>query len=130
MHFILFDLYSFRQIKNVYIQQVAKRSVETALNYSKDIIIGNGRQGPFDHLLKLKSNAKNLIRVHPFDPSDLFLYAVTDSRMNKKWGHSITDAVKAAIEGGASIIQLRLVVMLCTTSPLYIFIHLGASYGI
>ncbi|XP_019171467.1 PREDICTED: thiamine biosynthetic bifunctional enzyme TH1, chloroplastic [Ipomoea nil] len=87
--------------------KVAKRSVETALNYSKDIIIGNGCQGPFDHLLKLKSNAKNLIRLHPFDPSDLFLYAVTDSRMNKKWGRLITDAVKAAIEGGASIIQLR-----------------------
>nr|GLL23898.1 thiamine biosynthetic bifunctional enzyme TH1, chloroplastic [Ipomoea trifida] len=87
--------------------KVAKRSVETALNYSKDIVVGNGCQGPFDHLLKLKSNAKNLIRLHPFDPSDLFLYAVTDSRMNKKWGRLITDAVKAAIEGGASIIQLR-----------------------
>ncbi|CAH9116717.1 unnamed protein product [Cuscuta epithymum] len=53
--------------------KVAKRSIDTALNYSKDILIGN----------------------------------VTDSRMNKKWGHSITDAVKAAIEGGASVIQLR-----------------------
>ena len=29
--------------------------------------------------------------------------------MNKKWGHSISDAVKAAIEGGATIIQLRFV---------------------
>nr|GMC89739.1 thiamine biosynthetic bifunctional enzyme TH1, chloroplastic isoform X2 [Ipomoea batatas] len=82
-------------------------SSEQALNYSKDIVVGNGCQGPFDHLLKLKSNAKNLIRLHPFDPSDLSLYAVTDSRMNKKWGRLITDAVKAAIEGGASIIQLR-----------------------
>ncbi|KAJ0010652.1 hypothetical protein Pint_33178 [Pistacia integerrima] len=30
-----------------------------------------------------------------------------DSGMNKKWGRSITDAVKAAIEGSATIIQLR-----------------------
>jgi hypothetical protein len=42
-----------------------------------------------------------------FNPDDLFLYAVTDSRMNKKWGRSIKDAVKAAIEGGATIVQLR-----------------------
>ena len=46
-----------------------------------------------------------------FNPSDLFLYAVTDSRMNKKWGRSITDAVKAAIDGGATIIQLRFVAL-------------------
>jgi hydroxymethylpyrimidine kinase/phosphomethylpyrimidine kinase/thiamine-phosphate diphosphorylase len=32
---------------------------------------------------------------------------VTDSRMNKKWGHSIKDAVRSAIEGGATIVQLR-----------------------
>ncbi|CAH9116715.1 unnamed protein product [Cuscuta epithymum] len=87
--------------------KVAKRSIDTALNYSKDILIGNGCQGPLDHILKLKSNAPNSFMAHQFDPSDLFLYAVTDSRMNKKWGHSITDAVKAAIEGGASVIQLR-----------------------
>ncbi|VFQ88877.1 unnamed protein product [Cuscuta campestris] len=87
--------------------KVAKQCVETALDYSKDIVIGNGLQGPFDHLLKLKSNALKSCRAHHFVPSDLFLYAVTDSRMNKKWGHSITDAVRAAVEGGASIIQLR-----------------------
>ncbi|KAG5625639.1 hypothetical protein H5410_010857 [Solanum commersonii] len=83
--------------------KVAKRYVEAVLSYSKNIAIGGGCQGPMDHLLKLKSN----IERRPFDPCDLFLYAVTDSRMNKKWGRSIVDAVKAAIEGGASIIQLR-----------------------
>lgn len=83
--------------------QVAKRYVEAALSYSKNITIGGGCQGPMDHLLKLKST----VQRRPFDPSDLFLYAVTDSRMNKKWGRSIVDAVKAAIEGGATIIQLR-----------------------
>ncbi|GAV61188.1 TMP-TENI domain-containing protein/Phos_pyr_kin domain-containing protein [Cephalotus follicularis] len=83
--------------------KVAKRFVETALDYSKDVIIGNGPQGPLDHLLRLKSS----YRQGAFNPNHLFLYAVTDSGMNKKWGRSITDAVKAAIEGGATIVQLR-----------------------
>ncbi|XP_050211225.1 thiamine biosynthetic bifunctional enzyme TH1, chloroplastic [Mercurialis annua] len=87
--------------------KVAKCYVETALNYSKDINIGNGRQGPFDHLLRLKDNTHNSYRQRIFNPSDLFLYAVTDSQMNKKWGRSMVVAVKAAIEGGATIVQLR-----------------------
>ncbi|KAL8117118.1 hypothetical protein AgCh_015139 [Apium graveolens] len=86
--------------------RVAKHYVETALDYSKDIHIGNGLQGPFDHLCKLKRNQSSR-RLQRFDPDDLLLYAVTDSKMNNKWGRSITDAVKAAIEGGATIIQLR-----------------------
>ncbi|XP_077214045.1 thiamine biosynthesis protein [Tasmannia lanceolata] len=87
--------------------QVAKRFVENALHYSKDIVIGHGSQGPFDHLFKLKSHVYSSCRRRQFSPNDLFLYAVTDSQMNKKWGRSITDAVTAAIEGGATIIQLR-----------------------
>ncbi|KAL6515191.1 beta ketoadipyl CoA thiolase, th1 [Orobanche hederae] len=86
--------------------KIAKRYVESALDYSKDILIGGGCQGPFDHLLKLKNNALPCAR-QPFDSSDLLLYAVTDSRMNKKWGRSMSDAVKAAVEGGATIVQLR-----------------------
>ncbi|XP_052192267.1 thiamine biosynthetic bifunctional enzyme TH1, chloroplastic isoform X2 [Diospyros lotus] len=87
--------------------KVAKRYVETALDYSQDIAIGDGLQGPFDHLFKLKSNVHGTCRSLPFDPDDLLLYAITDSGMNKKWGRSITDAVRAAIEGGATILQLR-----------------------
>ncbi|KAH0911655.1 hypothetical protein HID58_034976 [Brassica napus] len=85
--------------------KVAKRFVDSALNYSKDIVIGSGMQGPFDHFLSLKDPQS--YRQSTFKPDDLFLYAVTDSRMNKKWNRSIVDAVKAAIEGGATIIQLR-----------------------
>ncbi|KAK3016332.1 hypothetical protein RJ639_007312 [Escallonia herrerae] len=87
--------------------KVAKRYIETALDYSKDIVIGSGLQGPFDHLSKLKRNVHNAYVQRAFDSGDLFLYAVTDSGMNKKWGRSITDAVKAALEGGATIVQLR-----------------------
>ncbi|KAL0422267.1 UNVERIFIED_CONTAM: Thiamine biosynthetic bifunctional enzyme, chloroplastic [Sesamum latifolium] len=87
--------------------KIAKRYVESALDYSKDILIGGGRQGPFDHLMKLKDSALNLCARRLFSPNDLLLYAVTDSRMNKKWGRSMSDAVKSAIEGGATIVQLR-----------------------
>ncbi|CAN8312993.1 unnamed protein product [Cochlearia groenlandica] len=86
--------------------KVAKRYVNNALDYSKNISIGNGMQGPFDHFLSLKKDPHSSKSV-TFNPEDLFLYAVTDSRMNKKWNRSIVDAVKAAIEGGAKIIQLR-----------------------
>lgn len=88
---------------------MAKRFIETALDYSKDIVIGSGPQGPFDHLLRLKSTSHHSHRPEASNPSDLFLYAITDSGMNKKWGRSITYAVKAALEGGATIIQLRFV---------------------
>ena len=63
--------------------------------------------------MKLRSNAVNLRVRRSFDPSDLLLYAVTDSRMNKKWGHSIEHAVQAAVEGGATIIQLRFAIPSC-----------------
>ncbi|CAN6326059.1 unnamed protein product [Urochloa humidicola] len=87
--------------------EAAKKFVESALYHSKDLVIGNGPQGPFDHLFSLKSPLYKMGSQHKFNPDDLFLYAVTDSGMNKKWGHSIEDAVKAAIEGGATIVQLR-----------------------
>ncbi|EMS68312.1 Bifunctional protein thiED [Triticum urartu] len=87
--------------------QVAKNFVESALHHSKDLVIGNGPQGPFDHLFRLKCPPYNIGSQQRFNPDSLFLYAVTDSRMNKRWGHSIEDAVKAAIEGGATIVQLR-----------------------
>lgn len=87
--------------------QIAKKFVDAALNYGKDMAIGRGRHGPFDHLLKLK--VCRSVAPRAFSPSDLFLYAVTDSGMNEKWGRSITEAVKAAIEGGATIVQLRYV---------------------
>ncbi|KMT08997.1 hypothetical protein BVRB_6g137070 isoform A [Beta vulgaris subsp. vulgaris] len=87
--------------------KIAKRFVETALDYGKDMAIGRGPQGPFDHLLKFKATVCRSHAPRAFSPTDLFFYAVTDSGMNKKWGRSITDSVKAAIEGGATIVQLR-----------------------
>lgn len=87
--------------------QVAKRYVEEALNFSKDLTIGNGPQGPFDHLFNLRSHRRYSGNRSMFSADNLFLYAVTDSRMNKKWGRSMTEAVQACIDGGATIVQLR-----------------------
>ncbi|KAK4271180.1 hypothetical protein QN277_019911 [Acacia crassicarpa] len=87
--------------------RAAKHFIETALDYSKDIVIGNGAQGPFDHFFALKKVHQSSYRQDKFNPNDLLLYAVTDSGMNRKWGRSISDAVKAAVEGGATIVQLR-----------------------
>ncbi|KAH0434499.1 hypothetical protein IEQ34_026803 [Dendrobium chrysotoxum] len=87
--------------------QAAKSFVKSALLYSKDLMIGNGPQGPFDHLFMLKNQLNNYAPKWSFNANSLLLYAVTDSRMNKKWARSITEAVKASIEGGATIIQLR-----------------------
>lgn len=90
--------------------------MESALRYSKDIVIGNGPQGPFDHLFRIKNHEYNASQKSPFKADNLFLYAVTDSRMNKKWGRSITEAVRACIEGGATIVQLRSVIKFLTIS--------------
>lgn len=87
--------------------QVAKRFVESALEYSREIVVGDGPQGPFDHLLRMKREMQGSRKHWTFEPKRLFLYAVTDPEMNRRWGRSVTDAVKAAIEGGATIVQLR-----------------------
>jgi hydroxymethylpyrimidine kinase/phosphomethylpyrimidine kinase/thiamine-phosphate diphosphorylase len=93
--------------------------VESALYHSKDLVIGNGPQGPFDRLFELKSQLYKMGSLQKFNPDDLFLYAVTDAGMNK-WGRSIKDAVKAAIEGGATIVQSRLSFLKTTKVPLAI----------
>ncbi|KAK7328297.1 hypothetical protein VNO77_22400 [Canavalia gladiata] len=87
--------------------KIAKHFIETALDYSRDLIIGNGAQGPFDHFLALKNINQHSCGQNRFHPNNLLLYAVTDSAMNRRWGRSIAEAVKAAVEGGATIVQLR-----------------------
>ena len=103
---------------------MAKRYAESVLKFSKDITVGGGPQGPLDHLFKLKRNVYHSRKLQPLDPDDLFLYAVTDSGMNKKWGHSITDSVRAAIEGGATIVQLRFSFLYPLLSLLFFFFYL------
>ncbi|ESW20523.1 hypothetical protein PHAVU_006G216300 [Phaseolus vulgaris] len=87
--------------------KTAKHFIDVALDYSRDLPIGSGVQRPFDHFLKLKNINQSSGRQNMFNPNDLLLYAVTDSTMNRKWGRTIAEAVKAAVEGGATIVQLR-----------------------
>ncbi|KAK8952056.1 hypothetical protein KSP39_PZI004554 [Platanthera zijinensis] len=88
--------------------QAAKSFVESALLFSKDLVIGSGPQGPFDHLYRMKKHQNDINGPNSrFSADSLLLYAVTDSRMNRKWSRSMAEAVKASIEGGATIVQLR-----------------------
>lgn len=86
--------------------QAAKQYVQEALQQSKNLSMGRGAHGPLNHLFKLTGGGWQSLDKS-FKPSDLVLYAVTDASMNKKWGRSTSQAVKAAIQGGATIVQLR-----------------------
>lgn len=89
--------------------QAAKRYLSEVLEESASLKIGQGKQGPVNHFYKLsdwgeKSSSQQKSK---FRPESLLLYAVTDSSMNKAWGRSTSDAVRGAIEGGATIVQIR-----------------------
>ncbi|PWA46739.1 Aldolase-type TIM barrel [Artemisia annua] len=66
------------------------------------------QQGQSRTKKRLKKNAINSNRLQPFEPSDLFLYAVTDSGMNKRWGHSVSGDVKVLLETSFSWISIRM----------------------
>lgn len=87
-------------------KQAAKRYLSEVLEESATLKIGEGKQGPVNHLFKL-SNWESSSQQSKFRPESLLLYAVTDSSMNKSWGRSTSDAVRGAIEGGATIVQIR-----------------------
>eukprot|EP00246_Nothoceros_aenigmaticus_P018218 TRINITY_DN9451_c0_g2_i1.p1 TRINITY_DN9451_c0_g2~~TRINITY_DN9451_c0_g2_i1.p1 ORF type:complete len:338 (-),score=55.15 TRINITY_DN9451_c0_g2_i1:109-1122(-) len=84
----------------------AKQYVAKVLQHSANFQIGKGLQGPMDHLLMISHRGTGSAR-DKFKGEDLLLYAVTDSSMNRKWGRSTTEAVQAAIEGGATFLQIR-----------------------
>ncbi|KAI5055033.1 hypothetical protein GOP47_0030178 [Adiantum capillus-veneris] len=86
--------------------QAAKHYIQDALQFSKRLRIGKGPHGPLNHLFALPKHTEKP-KHHIFKPSDLKVYAVTDSGMNRRWQRSTAEAVKSAIEGGATIVQLR-----------------------
>lgn len=89
--------------------QAAKSYLSEVLEASANLKIGEGKQGPVNHLFKLSNWEKGLSQRN-FQPESLRLYAVTDSSMNKRWNRSTSDAVRGAIEGGATIVQIRFVI--------------------
>lgn len=86
--------------------QASKRYLKDVLEENATLKIGEGKQGPVNHLFKLSDWEKSSTQSK-FRPESLLLYAVTDSSMNKTWGRSTSEAVRAAIEGGATIVQIR-----------------------
>ncbi|XP_024394819.1 thiamine biosynthetic bifunctional enzyme TH1, chloroplastic isoform X1 [Physcomitrium patens] len=84
----------------------SKRYLKDVLEENATLKIGEGKQGPVNHLFKLSDWEKSSTQSK-FRPESLLLYAVTDSSMNKTWGRSTSEAVRAAIEGGATIVQIR-----------------------
>ncbi|KAH7282061.1 hypothetical protein KP509_35G010200 [Ceratopteris richardii] len=86
--------------------KAAKGYIQAALEHSKNMKIGKGPHGPLNHFFAFPEYSK-IRRHHLFKASDLRLYAVTDSGMNKRWQRSTAEAVRSAIEGGATIVQLR-----------------------
>eukprot|EP00850_Spirogloea_muscicola_P001566 SM000006S19331 [mRNA] locus=s6:7329:11305:- [translate_table: standard] len=88
--------------------QAARQYLEKVLRSSQHLQIGSGPQGPMDHFPAISGWGlpEESARAR-FRPSDLLLYAVTDSRMNKKWRRGMADAVRDAIAGGATFLQIR-----------------------
>ncbi|CAI6002765.1 unnamed protein product, partial [Closterium sp. NIES-65] len=86
--------------------QDAKAYLSHILAKSLPITMGSGLQGPLNHLpLVCRFGLPNSRAA--FHPAQLRLYAVTDSRMNKTWGRSVGDAIREAIAGGATFLQIR-----------------------
>lgn len=84
--------------------QQAIRFVEGALASSVEMDIGQGTQLPFHHGFRWST--------WPPRPSfcgkvDFSLYAITDVDCNEKHGRSFTHAIREAIAGGVSVLQIR-----------------------
>lgn len=99
----------------------AKDYVTTLLRASATVSLGSGSQKPMQHAALVapvtaaaataaptRSTAAATAPVtHTRNPCDLRCYVVTDAACNAKAGRSMVDAVRAAVEGGATIVQLR-----------------------
>ncbi|GJP36909.1 hypothetical protein CLOM_g21371 [Closterium sp. NIES-68] len=98
------ELVQGRGVKEAVVE--AKAYLSHILAKSVPITMGSGPQGPLNHLpLSCHFGLPNARAA--FRPGMLRLYAVTDSRMNKTWGRSVGDAIREAIAGGATFLQIR-----------------------
>ena len=86
--------------------QAAKAYLTALLVASASLRIGEGKQGPLNHLPALTQWSETSPRS-TFSPESLLLYAVTDPTMNARWKRSMQDAVAGAIQGGATFLQIR-----------------------
>ncbi len=82
----------------------AKAYLTEALSRSAALVIGTGMQKPFNHGWRTSDWASS---AEPRSAVDYRLYAVTDPACNAKMGRGMVEAVKEAIQGGATIVQVR-----------------------
>jgi hydroxymethylpyrimidine kinase / phosphomethylpyrimidine kinase / thiamine-phosphate diphosphorylase len=89
----------------------AQRYVHACLQDSAALCIGSGIHGPMDH-------GAGLSRQRAVAPAavDYRLYAVTDANLNNKHGRSLSSAVQAAVDGGATVIQIRCALPVAATA--------------
>ena len=97
---------------------LAKAYLVGALEASAGLTIGQGPHGPLHHSYaahawppppptRVGTPSSMPNAASPRARLDLSVYAITDAKLNAKHGRSMSAAVRAAIEGGATIIQVR-----------------------
>ncbi|KAH7307568.1 hypothetical protein KP509_22G065700 [Ceratopteris richardii] len=86
--------------------QAAKDYIQRALEHSKNMKIAKGLHGPLDHFFSFPEYSK-ISRCKGFQTNSLRLYAVIDLGMKRRWQCSAAEALRCAIEGGATIVHLR-----------------------
>ena len=93
---------------------LAKVYLHGALSATAPLSIGTGAHGPLHHSYATHPwpppppTAKAPSSSSPARPPlDLGVYVITDAKLNAKHARSVGDAVRAAIRGGATIVQLR-----------------------
>ncbi|KAK3253210.1 hypothetical protein CYMTET_37526 [Cymbomonas tetramitiformis] len=85
----------------------SKAFITELLKRSSQITVGSGPQWPMHHAKMVEPHPGDAAARSPFDAASLRCYAVTDPNCNAKCGRSLRKAVELAIQGGATIVQLR-----------------------
>ena len=102
----------------------AKAYLTEVLSHSRDLQLGGGPHGPLNHLSSVTAKPVWPVRATlaatstvagveqpdaapALPPGSLLLYAITDVSQNSKHGRSMYDAVRGAIAGGATMVQVR-----------------------
>lgn len=93
----------------------ARAYLHAALGRSAPLAIGTGVQRPFNHGFMLAdwavaSASQGAPSTYPDRArvrEAMRLYAVTDPRCNKACGRTMAEAVREAVRGGATIVQIR-----------------------
>ena len=95
---------------------LAKSYLHGALTASANLTIGGGAHGPLHHGYARHAwppppptgvGGGGYAPAPRLEPLDLSVYAITDAALNAKHGRTIGEAVRAAIAGGATVVQLR-----------------------